>query len=376
MVAEGDIVVRALDERDRAWAARLLSERWGSPRIVSRGVIHEASGLPGFVGLRGPMPLGLVTYQVNGSSCEIVSLDALEERKGIGTALLRRVEDAARAAGCARLWLITTNDNLEALQFYQRRGFHVARVHPGALDASRRLKPELPEVGRHGIPLRDEIELEIRLGGAAPLWTGEGKRRGESRLARVCVYCGSSDAVGPEYREAAAAMGRALARRGITLIFGGGGTGLMGAVADAAMEAGGEVIGIIPETFNTPALAHTRLTELRVVGSMHERKAAMAEIGQAFIALPGGFGTLEELFEILTWAQIGLHSRPVGVLNALDYFQPLLNLIEHARAEGFIYNEHRALLVCEADPEMLIARLEAYVPPPGLQKWVTREEQG
>jgi uncharacterized protein (TIGR00730 family) len=374
MAGEGNFVIRELGEEERGWAERLLAERWGSPRVVSRGVVYEAARLPGFVASREKTLLGLVTYHLNGSDCEVVTLDAVEAGRGIGTALLRRVGEVARAAGCARLWLITSNDNLEALRFYQRRGFHLVRVHPNALDATRRLKPELPEVGQHGIPLRDELELELALEGPP-----RGKERAAERagrLGRVCVYCGSSDAARPEYLEAAAAMGRVLARRGITVIFGGGGTGLMGALADAAMEAGGEVIGIIPASFNTPALAHARLSELRVVASMHERKAAMAEIGEAFIALPGGFGTFEELFEILTWAQIGLHSRPVGVLNALDYFRPLLALIEHARAEGFIYNEHRALLISESDPEVLISRLEAYLPPPGLERWVTREEQG
>jgi uncharacterized protein (TIGR00730 family) len=245
------------------------------------------------------------------------------------------------------------------------------RVYAGALDVSRRLKPEIPEVGLMGIPIRDEVELELVIDHQAK--AGEARAAAGS-LSRVCVYCGSSDDVRPEYREAAAAMGRALARRGITVIFGGGKTGLMGALADSALAAGGEVIGIIPEGFNTPALAHAHLSQLRVVASMHERKQRMAEIGDAFVALPGGFGTLEELFEILTWAQIGIHEKPVGILNALDYFGPLLALIEHARAEGFIYDEHRALLACEADPEALIARLESYLPPRGLERWLTRAE--
>lgn len=193
-----------------------------------------------------------------------------------------------------------------------------------------------------------------------------------SSLRRVCVYCGSSDSVRPAYLEAAGAMGRAMAARGLTLVFGGGGTGLMGAVADAAMAAGGSVLGIIPKGFNTPALAHTHVTEMRVVGSMHERKALMAEMGDAFVALPGGFGTFEELFEILTWAQIGLHARPVGVLNALGYFDPLLALIEHAREEGFIYDEHRALLIEEAEPELLLDRLATFQSPRGLERWVKR----
>jgi uncharacterized protein (TIGR00730 family) len=371
--AAPETVVRELTEQDREWAERLLTERWGSARLVSRGVLHEASRLPGWVALREGRRLGLATYRIVGTSCELVSLDAVEKRRGIGTALMRQVEAAARAAGCVRLWLVTTNDNLDALRFYQRRGFHLVRVHVDALQASRRLKPEIPERGDLGIPLRDELEMELLLGTPEPEHALPGERP-DPRLARVCVFCGSSDEARGEYLEAAGAMGRALARRGITVVFGGGGTGLMGALADATMEAGGKVIGIIPESFNTPALAHARLTEMRIVGSMHERKKEMAEVGQAFIALPGGFGTFEELFEILTWAQIGIHSKPVGVLNAQDYFLPLLALIDHARAEGFIYAEHRALLACEADPDTLISRLEAYLPPPGLERWITREE--
>lgn len=176
-------------------------------------------------------------------------------------------------------------------------------------------------------------------------------------LRQVCVYCGSSDAVRAEYLEAGRAMGRELARRGLVLIFGGGRTGMMGALADAALEAGASVIGIIPEDFNSPELAHAHLTEMIIVGSMHERKAMMARMGDAFIALPGGFGTLEELFEILTWAQIGLHRQPVGLLNALRYFDPLLAMIEQARAEGFLYDEHRSLLLCEEEPGALLDRM-------------------
>ncbi len=171
-------------------------------------------------------------------------------------------------------------------------------------------------------------------------------------------------------------MGWALAGRGLTLVFGGGRTGMMGALADAALAAGGQVIGVIPEQFNNPTLAHAGLSELQVVGSMHVRKARMVELADAFVALPGGFGTLEELFEILTWAQIGLHDRPVGLLNAEGYFGPLLAQIERARGEGFIYDEHRSLLVCEADPESLLDRVAAYRPPQGLDRWVNRRQEG
>lgn len=196
------------------------------------------------------------------------------------------------------------------------------------------------------------------------------------QLERVCVYCGSSDQSNSTYFEAAAQMGRTLASRAITLVYGGGGTGMMGKLADAVLENDGQVIGIIPQMFETPALLHSGLTELRVVGTMHERKAQMAEIADAFIALPGGFGTFEELFEILTWSQIGLHHKPIGILNVNRYFNPLLTLIDHARTEGFIYSEHKQLLINEADPGVLLERLEKYSLPTGLERWVHRKEQG
>lgn len=192
-------------------------------------------------------------------------------------------------------------------------------------------------------------------------------------MKNVVVYCGSSDEMRPVYLEAAGEMGRVLAERGLTLIFGGGRTGMMGAVADAALRAGGEVIGIMPRQFDTPVLAHRGLSRMILVDSMHQRKAMMAEMGEAFVALPGGFGTLEELFEILTWAQIGMHAKPIGVLNAEHYFEPLLALVEHARREGFIYAIHRALLACEPTPARLLDRLAAYQPPPGLDRWVQRD---
>lgn len=169
-------------------------------------------------------------------------------------------------------------------------------------------------------------------------------------------------------------MGRAIARRGLQLWFGAGRTGLMGAVADGALEAGGEVVGVIPAMFHTPQLAHTGLTRLEIVESMHQRKQRLANQAQAFIALPGGFGTFEELFEILTWAQIGLHQKPVGLLNTARYYDPLVSMVEHARAEGFIYDEHRSLFVCESEPELLLDKLENYNLPTGLDRWLTRPD--
>ena len=193
-------------------------------------------------------------------------------------------------------------------------------------------------------------------------------------MKSVCVYCGSSDKISPAYPEAARQLGATIAQRGLQLWYGAGSTGLMGAVADGALEAGGEVIGVIPEMFNTPQLCHTGLTRLEIVGDMHLRKQRLAQEADAFIALPGGYGTFEEFFEILTWSQIGLHRKPVGLLNVLHYFDPLLAMVEHARQEGFIYDEHRALFACAKEPGKLLDALAAYQAPEGLERWLTRED--
>jgi uncharacterized protein (TIGR00730 family) len=193
-------------------------------------------------------------------------------------------------------------------------------------------------------------------------------------MQTICVYCGSSDKMHPEYLASARQMGAAIARRGLTVVFGAGKTGLMGAVADGALAAGGEVVGVIPGYFATPVLCHQGLTRLEVVETIHQRKARMAELAQAFIALPGGYGTFEELFEILTWAQIGLHTKPIGVLNARRYFDPLLAMVAHAKEEGFIYAEHQALFQAAHEPEALLDALLAHRPPEGLDRWLTRED--
>jgi uncharacterized protein (TIGR00730 family) len=190
----------------------------------------------------------------------------------------------------------------------------------------------------------------------------------------ICVYCGSSDKIDPTYLEAAVQMGQAIARRGLRLWYGAGSTGLMGAVANGALQAGGEVVGVIPELFNTPQLAHLGLTRLEVVKSMHERKIRLTEQADAFIAMPGGYGTFEEFFEILTWAQIGLHGKPIGLLNTRDYFGPLLRMVEHARQEGFIYNEHMALFTVEKEPDQLLEALESFQLPNGLERWLSRDD--
>jgi uncharacterized protein (TIGR00730 family) len=191
-------------------------------------------------------------------------------------------------------------------------------------------------------------------------------------MEAVCVYCGSSDKVDRVYIEAARRMGVIMAKRGMRLVYGAGSTGLMGAVADGALEAGGEVIGLIPEIFNTPQLAHQGISHLEVVKDLPARKARLTEISDGFIALPGGFGTLEELFEILTWAQIGLHSKPIGLLNTNGYYDALLVLFNQIEREGFIYAEHQSLYLCASDPEELLDKMEEYQPPAGLESWVER----
>jgi uncharacterized protein (TIGR00730 family) len=194
-------------------------------------------------------------------------------------------------------------------------------------------------------------------------------------IEKICVFCGSSDSIDDAYLDAAWTLGEAVAARGLDLVFGGGGTGMMGSLADAALAGDARVIGILPRLFDTPALAHPNLTEMRIVDDMHNRKAIMMEAADAFLALPGGFGTFEELFEVLTWAQIGLHRKPVGVLNVNGYFEPLIGLIEHARDEGFIYEEHPDLLIIDDDVDRLLSRLTQYQPPEGLARWVDREEE-
>ncbi len=186
----------------------------------------------------------------------------------------------------------------------------------------------------------------------------------------ICVFCGSSDQSRPVYTKVAQALGRNMAARGLTLVYGGGGTGLMGAVATGALEAGGQVIGVLPRFFYQPHLAQSNLTRLEIVENMHQRKARMAELAEAFVALPGGFGTLEEFFEVLTWSQIGLHQKPIGLLDTESYFGPLLQMIEHANREGFIHREHRELITVSKDPDRLLDALAEFRRPTGLQKWV------
>lgn len=192
-------------------------------------------------------------------------------------------------------------------------------------------------------------------------------------IQSICVYSGSADGLAPKYLAAAQTLGGLLAEKGIQAVFGGGKTGLMGAFAEGVLKRGGRITGVVPAVLNSPALIHSGLSELILTANMHERKAKMASLADAFIALPGGYGTLEELFETLTWAQIGLHSKPIGLLNTGGYYDPLLRMIEHITREGFILSEHPALLLASPSPEDLLNQLLAYAPPNGSNRWVERE---
>jgi len=176
-------------------------------------------------------------------------------------------------------------------------------------------------------------------------------------LKRVCVYCGSSSGSRPEYAQAARDTGTMLAQRGLELVYGGAGRGLMGILADAALASGGKVTGVIPHALVKMEVAHRSLTDLRVVATIHERKAMMVELADAFIALPGGFGTLEEFCEVATWAQLGLHRKPHGLLNVAGYYDPLLAFLRHSVAEGFIRSEHHQMILSDTDPGHLLDRM-------------------
>jgi len=192
-------------------------------------------------------------------------------------------------------------------------------------------------------------------------------------MKQVCVFCGSSAGRDPAHREAAEGLGRLLARRGMGLVFGGGHVGLMGVVADAVLEAGGKAVGVIPRGLQARELGHRGLDELRVVESMHERKATMAELADGFVALPGGMGTLEETTEVLTWAQLGIHRKPVGLLDVRGYWRPLVTFLDHAVREGFLRQDHRAMVLVEEDPAELLERMLRYRSPVQ-ERWLDVEE--
>jgi uncharacterized protein (TIGR00730 family) len=193
-------------------------------------------------------------------------------------------------------------------------------------------------------------------------------------IQALCVFCGANHGKRPAYREAAHTVGKLLAERRITLVYGGGNVGLMGTVADACLAFGGRVIGVIPRALAQKEIAHGGLTELRVVGSMHERKALMADLGDAFLSLPGGFGTWDEFCEVLTWSQLGLQKKACAFLNVEGYYDALLSLADRAAEDGFVRPEHRELLLVDTETERLLDRLQTFEAP-YVPKWVDRSER-
>lgn len=193
-------------------------------------------------------------------------------------------------------------------------------------------------------------------------------------LKRICVFCGSSSGFDPVHRQAAVNFGRLLVDEQIELVYGAGSVGLMGAIADAVLHAQGRVIGVIPRFLATRELLHEGVSEVRVTETMHERKALMSELSDGFVALPGGLGTFEELFEVLTWAQLGLHAKPIGLLNVDGYFDSLVQMVEHAITAGFCRDKHRQLFVVDDDPVRLLVRMRDYQPPT-VRKWIPSTDE-
>jgi hypothetical protein len=240
---------------------------------------------------------------------------------------------------------------------------------------------EIRPILRKRKPRRDgenPAGLDFRPIRAAPLFSFAELRDNESRMdqsrqtpssRRVCVFCGSKAGFDDRYRDAARELGTQLVRDGFGLVFGGGSVGLMGVVADAVLEAGGDVVGVLPKMLAVKELLHPGVPDMRLVADMHERKARMAELAGAFVALPGGFGTFEELFEVITWAQLGIHRKTIGLLNTAGYFDPLVRMLDHAIQEGFIKESHRGLIVVEDRPAALLATLQTHELPV-VKRWL------
>jgi uncharacterized protein (TIGR00730 family) len=193
-------------------------------------------------------------------------------------------------------------------------------------------------------------------------------------MRRVCIFCGSSPGARPAYGEATEELAALLAANGIGVVYGGGGVGLMGKLADAVLARGGEITGVIPHALVDREIGHPDVHDMRTVGSMHERKALMAELSDAFVALPGGIGTLEELVEVFTWSQLGLHQKPCGLLDVEGYYESLAAFLDHAVRERFLREEHRSTLIVEREPAALLERLRTYTPEAVEPKWIDREE--
>jgi uncharacterized protein (TIGR00730 family) len=193
-------------------------------------------------------------------------------------------------------------------------------------------------------------------------------------MQRICVFCGSSPGARPAYTQATAELARMLVADGVGLVYGGANVGLMAVLADTVLAEGGDAVGVIPQALVDKEIAHPGVADLRVVGSMHERKALMAELSDAFVALPGGLGTLEELFEVYTWSQLGLHRKPCALLDVEGYYSGIAAFLEHAVRERFVREEHRAMLVVEQEPRALLDRLREFEPDAVTPKWIGREE--
>jgi uncharacterized protein (TIGR00730 family) len=196
-----------------------------------------------------------------------------------------------------------------------------------------------------------------------------------SRFSRVCVYAGSASGANPDYAEASRTVVTEVVRRGAGVVYGGGSLGLMGVLADAAAQAGGEVIGVIPRFLDEREVTHHGVSDLRVVETMHERKMLMADLADAFLVLPGGIGTLEEVIEMLSWSQLGLHRKPIGLLDVDGFWAPLVGLLDHMTAEKFVGLDHRRLLLADADPFALLDAMEAWEPPALTRQWLVSDEK-
>ena len=192
-------------------------------------------------------------------------------------------------------------------------------------------------------------------------------------MKRICVYCGSSPGRLPQYLDAARELGLALVERDIGLVYGGASVGIMGEIADTVMSGGGDVVGVIPQALAEKEVSHPGLTELKLVDSMHERKSVMAEMADGFIALPGGLGTIEELFEVLTWSQLGFHQKPCGLLNIEGYYDHLLHFMEHAVEQQFVKQQHRDMLLASGNAQSLLEEMAVYTPP-AIDKWIGRKQ--
>lgn len=272
-----------------------------------------------------------------------VAVSKTVEGRGVGRMLLEAAEAWARSNGYRLLTLYVFSANARARRVYERYGFQ-------------------PELVKYVKPVGQNSNADDLKPGRAAVQTQQAAPVA-SPMKRICVFCGSSPGSSPEYLRAAHELGNALVRRHVELVYGGGGVGMMAAIAQTVIRGGGKVTGVIPRDLVERGVALTGLADLRVVGSMHERKALMVELSDGFIALPGGLGTIEEFLEVVTWAQLGIHPKPCGVLNVKDYYGTLMDFLDHAVSESFVEADHRSMILVDEDSASLLRRLETYRPP-------------